>query len=276
MTPQLHLSILASGSAGNACVVEGPQGSILVDCGISRKQLMLRAKEIGCDLDRVRAVLLTHEHTDHTAGLSVFANRFDGPIMATAGTSAARPWMRELAFELVDDVDDFEVAGIRVRTFPTSHDVADPMGLRFDVAGADGSDDDRDALGYCTDTGQLGDRAMELLHGCRILALESNHDVRMLREGPYPGYLKARVGGDTGHLSNDQAAEALPSLVTQDTETIVAMHLSEKNNTPSTCIRTLAAALGAEQANSTFTEARTPDGHLTVVPASQTIPMAIY
>ena len=274
MIPLLHLTVLASGSSGNACVVEGPQGSILIDCGISKKQLGLRAHETGCDLSRVKAVLLTHEHTDHTAGLSVFANHFDGPIMTTAGTSAARPWMRELEFDLVDHEDDLEVAGIRVQTFPTSHDVADPMGFRFEVAGSD--TDDNDALGYCTDTGVLGERAMELLAGCRILALESNHDVRMLREGPYPGFLKARVGGTTGHLSNDQAAEALQSLVTDDTETIVAMHLSEKNNRPSTCIRTLAAAVNAEQANTTFTEARTPDGHLTVVPASQTIPMTVY
>ena len=108
------------------------------------------------------------------------------------------------------------------------------------------------------------------------LALESNHDARMLATGPYPGFLKQRVAGDHGHLSNDQAAAALRELVGPDTETVVAMHLSEENNRPSVAVRTLAAAVGAEAANSTFTEAHTADGHLTICAAAQARPMTVW
>ena len=180
----------------------------------------------------------------------------------------ARKYLTELPFELVGHSDAFGVAGMRVRTFPTYHDVPDPMGLRFET--------DDDALGYCTDTGHLGKEALEALRGVRILALESNHDERMLASGPYPAYLKARVGGACGHLSNAQAAQALSQLVGEGTETVVAMHLSHENNRPSTCVRTLAEAVGAVAANDAFTEARTPDGHLTICAAAQDWPMTVW
>lgn len=268
MTPQIHLHVLASGSKGNAAVVEGPEGSVLVDCGISRRALLQRAAELGVDMGRVRAVVLTHDHSDHVAGLSVFCNHFEGRLIATAGTVGARKYLTELPFTLVEHSDAFEVAGMRVQAFPTFHDVPDSMGFRFETAD--------DALGYCTDTGHLGPEAMGALTGVRILALESNHDERMLANGPYPSYLKARVAGPTGHLSNAQAADALRTLTTEETETVVAMHLSHENNRPSTCVRTLAEAVGAVAANDAFTEARTPNGHLTICAAAQDWPMTVW
>ena len=268
MVPRLHLHVLASGSKGNACVVEGPEGSVLVDCGISRRSLMQRAGELGLDMGSVAALLLTHEHSDHVAGVSVFCNHFDGRLIATAGTVGARSYLSEHDFELVSPGDEVEVAGMLVRTFPTSHDVADPIGARFECDG--------DAIAICTDTGIVTRPARELLRGTRIIALESNHDARMLAMGPYPAYLKRRVASETGHLSNAQAAEALPGLVTEDTEVVVAMHLSQKNNRPSVCVRALAAAVGAEPTNSTFTEARTPDGHLTIMAAAQDAPVSVW
>lgn len=268
MTPQIHLYVLASGSKGNAAVVEGPKGSVLVDCGISRRALHERANEVGCDLDDVRAVLLTHEHSDHVGGLAVVSNHFDGPLYTTAGTASGRKSLLGIPFTLVDHDATLELAGMRVRCFPTSHDVNDPMCFRFET--------EDDALGWVTDTGYLTGEALDALYGCRILGIEANHDKGMLATGPYPAFLKARIAGESGHLSNDQAAAALTTLVTGDTETIVGLHLSEKNNRPSVAVRTLAASVGAQQANSTFTEARTADGRLTVCVAAQDRPLAVY
>lgn len=272
MTPQLHLHVLASGSKGNATVIEGPAGSVLVDCGLSRRELYRRADAESVDLARVAALLLTHEHIDHTKGIEVFSKYFDGALVSTAGTVGARRSLVGLPWTLVDDDDAFEVAGMVVHAFPTSHDVADPMGFRFSAVDEDG--EEVDAIGYCTDTGYLTDEASYDLRGCRILAIEANHDVAMLCDGDYPAYLKARIASDRGHLSNAQTAEALPDLVTDETETIVAMHLSENNNRPSVCVRTLAAAVGAEPVG--ITEARTPDGRLTVCCASQDVPLSVW
>lgn len=276
MTPKMHLYVLASGSKGNAAVVDGPQGSVLIDCGISRRELMRRADACGCDLDRVTHVLVTHEHSDHTRGLPALSNHFDGELLATAGTAGDAKPLASLPFTLVTHSETLELDGMVVTTFPTSHDVADPFGLRFSVLDTDGQIED--SIGWCTDTGHLTAEALGQLRGVRILGLESNHDVQMLAHGPYPAWLRARVGGDAGHLSNDQAADALPLLVTQDTETVVALHLSQKNNRPATCIRTLAQAMGAtvQPDADGAPEARTPDGLLTICVASQDEPLAVW
>ena len=270
MTPEIHLHVLASGSKGNAIVVEGPGGLVLVDCGVSRRSLLARAGELGLDIGRVAAVVLTHEHRDHVGGLTVFCNHFEGPLVATAGTVGARDYLSALPFTLVGHSDELELAGMRVRTFPTSHDVADPVGLRFST--------EHDALGLCTDTGELGPEALDALRDVRILGLESNHDERMLATGPYPAYLRARVAGPTGHLSNAQAAAALAELVGPDTECVVALHLSQENNRSSVCVRTLAEAVGAEPVagEDGRPEARTPDGRLTICCAAQDWPLTVW
>lgn len=273
MTPRMHLYILASGSKGNAAVVQGPTGSVLVDCGLSRRELHRRADMVGCDLSRVCAVLVTHEHSDHTSGLSVICNHFDGPVYATAGTVGARKHLASLPFTLVDHDCTLSLGGMTVQAFPLSHDVADPMCFRFEVS--DGNEM-VDAIGWATDTGYLTEQALTTLKGCRVLGIEANHDLNMLATGPYPGYLKARVRGKSGHLSNDQAAEALPSLITQDTQTVVAMHISQKNNRPTLAARSLAQAVGARFVEGSKTEARTKDGLLTVCVSSQDEPLVIW
>lgn len=280
MEPILHLYVLASGSGGNAAVVRGPEGSVLIDCGISLRQLEERADQVGCDLDDVVAVLVTHEHADHVSGLSVLANHFVGPFLTTAGTASGKSYLSRIPFTLIDHDTTLDLGGMTVEAFPTSHDVMDPMGFRFEVR----SDYDEtgeggellDAIGWMTDTGYVTDAALDALYGVRILGIESNHDVQMLAHGSYPAFLKQRILSAYGHLSNDQCAEVLPALITRDTETIVALHLSQENNRPAVCVRTLAQAVGAEVDPTNSAEARTPDGLLWVTAASQDEPVCVW
>ena len=275
MTPQIHLHILASGSSGNAAIVEGPQTSILIDCGLSRRELLRRSQELDIDTDHIAAVFITHEHSDHVGGLRVFAKHFDGPIFATSGTAhilSQRSSTAGVKFSLISTDVQKRVGEISVQAFSTSHDVAEPVGFRFSLLGEKNLE--IDSIGYCTDTGILTDDALTELAGARILALESNHDEHMLATGPYPQVLKERVGGPYGHLSNEQAASALAGLIRPNTRTVVGMHLSRENNRPSLAVRTLAAALGAEPVNDTYTQAKTAGG-LQVLVAGQDWPMSV-
>ncbi len=185
-TTALRLHILGSGSRGNCALVEGPQGLIMIDDGFSRREVLSRMHDLGLDEADVRALMLTHEHSDHVSGVSVWGKRFDGPLYASAGTADARI---------------------------------------------------------------LPSGAMRLLSDARILALESNHDVPMLRTGSDPRHLLDRIISERGHLSNEQAADALRELAGDRTEPGVAMHISQENNRPSLAVRALAEALGADLDN---------------------------
>ncbi len=238
---RLHLHILASGSKGNCALVEGPQGLIMIDNGLSRRATVERMHELGLSEEDVRALILTHEHGDHVSGVTVWCNRWSGLLYASRHTKQQRKYLAGMPFYEIDPGDSFEVAGVYVRSFATSHDVVNPMGFRFEWAG--------DSIGYATDTGVLSAQAEAALTGARIIALESNHDVPMLRCGSYPRYLQDRIISSTGHLSNEQAAEAARRIVTKRTEHLVAMHISQENNRPSLAVRALAQATGAKLNN---------------------------
>ena len=239
----LALHVLASGSSGNAAVVENTATSagVLIDCGICKRDFLNRCDEAGFDPGRIQALFVTHEHSDHVSGVSVWVKRWEGPLFASQGTPDTRKYLACLPFETFGPGEEFEVAGVRVQTFPTTHDVINPVGFRFSCQG--------DAIGYVTDTGTLPPGAMSLLCDARILAIESNHDVPMLRTGSYPRHLQDRIISELGHLSNEQAAGALRELVTDRTEHVVAMHISQENNRPSLAVRALAAAVNAKPDN---------------------------
>lgn len=266
----LHLHILGSGSKGNCALVEGPEGLIMIDDGFSRREVLHRMDELDLAESDIHALVLTHEHSDHVSGLSVWCRHWEGPMFASIGTAETRKYLSELPFIEVNPGVSFHVAGIEVQTFATSHDVVNPMGFRFSCNG--------DAIGYVTDTGSLSAFARELLRDARILALESNHDVHMLKTGPYPRCLQERILSDSGHLSNAQAATVLPELVTPHTEQIVAMHISQKNNRPSLAVRALASSVGATLDNdlgssATLMRDNVPDLHIR--PAGQNRPITI-
>jgi phosphoribosyl 1,2-cyclic phosphodiesterase len=266
-----RLHVLASGSKGNASIVEGPEASILIDCGISYRELVHRATTQNVDLRRIAALLLTHEHTDHTKGIKTWCKHFNGTLLSTSATVKACDLISKLPFIAINHSSRFTLAGMQIQTFPISHDVADPIGFRISIV--DKNNLERDAIGFCTDTGYLSSEALKALRGCRILGIEANHDVSLLDTGPYPIYLKERIKSNTGHLSNTQTAQALPLLISAETEDIVALHLSEKNNTSDLCLKELGAAIGAKKSKANM--AKVPNGKLAIYIASQTIPLSL-
>ena len=223
----MKVCALGSGSTGNALLVEGPEGLILVDAGLSWRELKARASRGGFSLAHLKAVVLTHEHADHVRGLETLARR-GIPVFATGGT------LRALGLEGTAVVPGMELAGLRIFPFPVSHDAAEPVGYRFECNGL--------RLGLATDLGQVTPEVMRHLHGCQTVVLEANHDLGMLLAGPYPWPLKTRIMGPYGHLANDAAGQALRTLQGQARAVLLA-HLSQENNTPALALETVALAL---------------------------------
>lgn len=240
---RLRIHVLASGSKGNASLVENiaTGEGVLIDCGICKRDVLSRSAEAGFDLSKLKAVLITHEHSDHTKGLKVLYRELakqglQVPLFVNQATYANSKLIQEAAqlTEVVglDAEDQLSLAGMEVFAFDTSHDAASSFGFRL-WAG-------EDALGFMTDTGVVTGAAHEALQGCRVLALEANHDPTMLKNGPYPRALQERVSSERGHLSNGQASEELKSLLHPSLEEVIAMHISENNNTyrlPVECLR---------------------------------------
>lgn len=240
---RLRIHVLASGSKGNASLVENiaTGEGVLIDCGICKRDVLSRSAEAGFDLGKLKAVLITHEHSDHTKGLKVLYRELAKqglrvPLFVNQATYANSKLIQEAAqlTEVVglDAEDQLSLAGMEVFAFDTSHDAASSFGFRL-WAG-------EDALGFMTDTGVVTGAAHEALQGCRVLALEANHDPAMLKNGPYPRALQERVSSERGHLSNGQASEELKSLLHPGLEEVIAMHISENNNTyrlPVECLR---------------------------------------
>ena len=232
----LRLHVLGTGSQGNASAVETPDGIVLIDCGLTCRQVTLRMAALGLAPEDVRAILVTHEHVDHIAGLRVTVKRLRVPVFASEGTRASEKWPAGVDAEPLRAGVAVTIAGVRVTPFHVPHDAAETLGFRLERGD--------DAIGYCTDMGSVTDEAGERLRDATVLAIESNHDPAMLRAYPgYPAALKARIGGDGGHLSNVQAANALPSLVTSATRCVVGMHISQHTNDPHTCHDALARGL---------------------------------
>lgn len=245
----LKLHVLASGSKGNASIIENAETGrgILIDCGICKRDFFARCKEAGFNPALLDAVFITHEHGDHTKGLGVVLRGlakmgvqpavYASPVILNASKAiqeattscGTRPFKAE---------DSISAAGMSVIPFATSHDSAASFGFRAELGS--------DVVGFMTDTGIVTAQAHDALQGCRILALEANHDVRMLQEGPYPYAIKQRIASERGHLSNAQSAEELVRLLHASLEHVVAMHISENNNDYDLPRNVLRAALEQE------------------------------
>jgi phosphoribosyl 1,2-cyclic phosphodiesterase len=236
----LRFASLGSGSAGNALLVEASDGlfatRLLVDNGFGPRALAERLARRGLALDDLDAMVLTHEHSDHVAGVAALLRRCALPVLCSAGTARAAglldwPHLRRLTGRAV-----ITVGGIELHPFDVPHDAAEPLQYVF-------SDGAR-RLGLLTDIGAPTTDVAAALVGMHALMLECNHDAALLAGGDYPPFLKARVGGDRGHLSNAQAAALLAGIRHAGLSTVVAAHLSQRNNRPSLAQRALAEVLG--------------------------------
>lgn len=223
----MRLIVLASGSSGNAALIESGGRALLLDAGISARETMHRIELAGVADVRIEGIVLTHEHSDHVRGARVLARRLRVPIFGTSGTLTTSAQCLTDVPELVTigRRDEFSAAGMRVRSFATMHDAAEPCGFTFTSRSGH-------RIGVATDTGVLPAEVAETLSGCHAIGLESNHDERMLAAGPYPPFLKRRISGDRGHLSNTAAAAALGTLGWKGLSHVFALHISEQNNTP--------------------------------------------
>ncbi len=230
---------LYSSSSGNCTYIGTSQGGILIDIGISAKRTGEALAEIGVDPSSIAAIFITHEHSDHISGVKVFAKKHGIKVYASEGTLAGMEAANALDPKIVCDVVPYsgiEMAGIYVRPFATPHDSRESTG--FSVVTPDGK-----RLSVATDIGKITDTIMNAIHGSDLVLLESNHDIGMLQNGPYPFYLKQRILSERGHLSNENCARAAVKLVESGTTRLVLGHLSKENNIPSLAYETTRSAM---------------------------------
>jgi phosphoribosyl 1,2-cyclic phosphodiesterase len=245
----VRLHVLASGSGGNALAAEVAGGFVLFDCGLGPRVLARRLQQVGLPVERLKALVLTHEHTDHVKGLAALVKRFSGPMYATAGTWEALGGIPP-GGELLRAGRPTLVEGLGVLPVSVSHDALEPVGFVLENGQV--------RVGVVTDTGVVTELLLERLAGCHGLFLEANHDLDMLRFGPYPPVLKQRIASRHGHLSNEQARDALERLAHDGLRTVVAMHLSEENNRPALVVRELSRVLAGSPVKLAVASQREP------------------
>ena len=236
--------MLASGSRGNSALVASTQTRILLDAGISCRETFKRMKLLGENPHSISAILVTHEHTDHIYGLATLAKKLRIPVFMTAATHHA--WSRamrivngeKIAIEKLERFESghrFQIGDIEVKPFTIPHDAADPVGFTFRAEGI--------KVSFATDLGYLPVNVRDHLRGSDILVMESNHDVEMLRGGPYPWQVKQRVASNVGHLSNAKLADFFTGDYDNSAGFVVLAHLSEQNNHPEIARREAEKAL---------------------------------
>ncbi|MDY6851351.1 MAG: MBL fold metallo-hydrolase [Thermodesulfobacteriota bacterium] len=235
----MRFCVLASGSKGNAVWIEAGGEAVLVDAGLPGRELIRRMTLAGLEPDRLKAILVTHEHRDHILGVGVLARRLGLPVYINeAALDRSRPIIGDIKPRLFSTGTDFAVGELQVHPFSLSHDAADPIGLTFERNGT--------KLGLATDLGTVTNLVRERLSGCRALILEANYDDQMLTEGPYPWETKRRVRGRRGHLSNENAAELLADVAHAGLIKVVLAHLSQTNNIADLALQCLGQRLKAE------------------------------
>lgn len=231
---------LCSSSSGNSSYIGTGNGGILIDAGTNAKQLTLALESISVSPETIHGIFITHEHTDHIGALRVFASRYHIPVYSTKGTLGAMDKSGHLKGDFSAEVinsDGVEINGMFVKSFRTSHDSAESCGYTVLLP-------DETKISVCTDTGIITQDIIDNVTGSDLILLESNHDKKMLNDGPYPYYLKQRILSNQGHLSNEACAEAACHFVNTGTTRLILGHLSRDNNTASAALAETSLALG--------------------------------
>ncbi|MCR4604474.1 MAG: MBL fold metallo-hydrolase [Eubacterium sp.] len=233
----MQLYSIASGSSGNCIYVGDDEKGFLVDVGISLKRVREGLCEQGLSLDRLEGILITHEHSDHIAGLAALLRKHPMPVYTTADT-IEKIWekcnMNNISpdiFHSIRSVDEIELDQYMIRSFPISHDAVDPVCYTIESGSS--------KVGIATDMGVYNDMVIEHMSDCDAVLIEANHDINLLQVGPYPYQLKLRILGDKGHLSNVASAGLLKEVVNRRLKKVVLGHLSEQNNFPELAYNTV-------------------------------------
>ncbi len=260
---EVEFTILGSGSSGNAAYLETGDTRLLVDCGFSARQIKQRLATINRIPDRLDGILITHEHTDHVAGLKHLAAKLGIPIYCNRHTSEEISRIHETAFDfrLFDTGQSFEVGEVGVDTFSVPHDAIDPVGFLLHTP--------KGRIGVLTDLGHGTRLVADRVRTANVLLLETNHDVDLLRDCPHrPWHLKQRIMGRHGHLSNEGAAEFAETFLHADLHHIFCVHLSGECNTPELAHADIDAMLqrtGATHTQVTITQQTIPSPTLQIV-----------
>jgi phosphoribosyl 1,2-cyclic phosphodiesterase len=224
-TAIVQLTVLASSSSGNSSLISTASTRILVDAGLSRKDTFERLAAAGHDPERIDAIVITHEHGDHVCGLVPIARKLDCPVYLSRLTAPCIDWGEFTPkLETFQSGTCFTIGDIEVGSFTIPHDAADPVGFTFRSQGV--------KFAIVTDLGYLPDSVKFHLRGADLVLIESNHDLEMLKVGPYPWAVKQRVMGRKGHLSNELVSQFLKNDLDSTVSTVILGHLSEHNNHP--------------------------------------------
>ncbi|MCR4787816.1 MAG: MBL fold metallo-hydrolase [Lachnospiraceae bacterium] len=246
----MRITSLASGSSGNCVYVGTDTTHLLVDVGISGKRVLSGIEQLDLSIRDIDGILITHEHTDHIYGLGVISRKFGIPIYTTAKTKEAilnchslGP-IDECLFNEVKADTKLSIKDIIVNPMKISHDAVDPVAYRFQHGNR--------RVSVVTDLGKYTDYTVESLKNMDVLFLEANHDVNMLQVGPYPYYLKQRILGDRGHLSNENAGSLLFRILNDNLKAVFLGHLSKENNMPELAYESVRCEVNIKQQNSDY------------------------
>ena len=224
----MRVKVLSSGSKGNTTYIECDNTKILIDIGNSCKYVVNKLKEFGIDGKDIDAVLITHTHSDHIKGLKVFANKFNPLIYVTKEMLSDLGYIDN--YKVINN-SSFKIKDIQINVIKTSHDA--PGSVGYIITGNDKS------IVYITDTGYINNKYFDMLKNKEVYIMESNHDIEMLNNGPYPFRLRQRILSDKGHLSNYDSSRYISSFIGNKTRCVVLAHLSEENNTEDLAYNTL-------------------------------------